>query len=354
MPPSRTTDAPVVDGTGVILWVADPSRRLAAVRLIPDVDAGPDVAFARRAGFWRLRVPRPQVDRLEYLLEVRDHNGHQATITDPGNPLRARGAFGDKSVVQFPGYREPDWLASATTPHSTQPLQLRTRQRSITVEGALWSPDRLAAGEPAPLLVVHDGPEYAALGSFTQYLGALIEAGDLPVLRAALLAPGDRNAWYAANPAYAKALCTDVLPALAERAPATVRIGVGVSLGALAMLHAHRMFPSCFDGLVLQSGSFFTPELDPQERGFSGFARVTRFVARIEQDAGVGVPTTITCGGPEENLANNRSMARVLARQGYPVDFREVRDGHNFTAWRDALHPAATELLSSVAGAHAS
>ena len=46
-----------------------------------------------------------------------------------------------------------------------------------------------------------------------------------------------------------------MLPALPA---ATVRVGVGVSLGALAMLHAHRTQPPAFDALFLQSGSFFT------------------------------------------------------------------------------------------------
>ena len=44
---------------------------------------------------------------------------------------------------------------------------------------------------------------------------------------------------------------------------ATVRIGVGVSLGALAMLHAHHTHPGTFDALFLQSGSFFTPRPGP-------------------------------------------------------------------------------------------
>lgn len=334
--------------------LADPSRRLVSVRLVPDLGTAAGLQFARRGGIWRLKLPRPDVSRMEYLLEVSDHNGNLATITDPGNPLRAGGAFGDKSVVEFPGYREPAWLALPGVPDSTQPLSIRTRARHITIGGALWSPDQLAAGEPAPLLVVHDGPEYAALGSFTHYLGALIGAGTLPPLRAALLAPGNRNAWYSASPAYARALCADVLPELGERAPATVRVGVGVSLGALAMLHAHRSYPSTFEGLVLQSGSFFTRELDHQESGFSGFAAVTGFVASIERgDAGGAVPTAITCGSAEENLANNRRMAETLSAHGYEVSFGEVRDSHNFTAWRDALHPAGTELLMHVVGAHA-
>jgi enterochelin esterase-like enzyme len=42
-------------------------------------------------------------------------------------------------------------------------------------------------------------------------------------------------------------------------------VGAGVSLGALAMLHAHYRFPELFAGLFLQSGSFFVPRFDAQE-----------------------------------------------------------------------------------------
>jgi enterochelin esterase-like enzyme len=345
--------APVVDDAGVTFHLPDPPGRLDAVRLVPEPGLGGIREFTRRGGRWSLRLRRPPVDRMEYLFEIVDRNAHPVTITDPANPLRAGGPFGDKSEVRFPGYLEPAWRHLPETPGSTQPFSIATTYTSIT--GLLWSPTSLAAAEPAPLLVVHDGPEYATLGSFTQYLGAMIAAGTLPALRAVLLSPGDRNAWYSANPAYTAALCTEVLPALDRPAPSTVRIGVGVSLGALAMLHAHWTHPTVFDGLLLQSGSFFTPKLDPQEAGFVGFGPVTNFVAGVEQAARANrpVPTAVTCGGAEENCANNLAMAAALTRLGYPVESHHRRDAHNYTAWRDALDPACTRLLTCLVDTHA-
>jgi enterochelin esterase-like enzyme len=347
--------APVVDADGATFSLCDPTGRICGVRLEQEVGLRTGLDFTRRGGAWTLRLPRPPVDRMEYLFEISDHRGKHATITDPGNPLRAGGAFGDKSVVQFPGYREPYWLTMPGVPERTQPLSVKTRARRTTMTGVLWSPEDLAADEPAPLLVVHDGPEYATLAGLTAYLGAMIAAGTMPALRAALLSPGDRNSFYSANRGYANALCQEVVPVLDELAPTTARIGLGASLGALAMLHAHRSFPETFSGLVLQSGSFFSPELDPQESGFSGFKPVTGFVAEIEQATSDSrpIPVVITCGAPEENLANNKQMVAALTGLGYPVDFHEVRDAHNYTAWRDALHPAATDLFTAVVGAHA-
>jgi enterochelin esterase-like enzyme len=337
------------DANGMTFALADPYRRLASVRMVDDLDRAGH-ALVRGRTTWRLRLPRPPVDRFEYLFEIEDDNGHRTTIPDPGNPRRARGAFGEKSVLAFPEYQTPRWLDGATLDGVDTPVGADAPLLDASVTGTLWSPAGLDG--PAPLLVVHDGPEFAELGSFVRYLGACVAAGTLPPLRAALLAPGERNVWYSANPDYAATLLDAVLPQLPA---ATVRVGVGVSLGALALLHAHRTCDGVFDGLLLQSGSFFTPDLDAQESGFSGWEPVTSFVASVHNapDDDNPVPTAVTCGVPEENLANNRRMAETLARLGYQVRFAAVRDAHNYTAWRDALHPHLTDLITSVAAAHA-
>jgi enterochelin esterase family protein len=343
--------APGVDGHGVVFELADPYHRLAAVRLQQELGLD-GVVFAREGSRWVLRVPRPPVDRIEYLYDIEDDNGRRSTITDPANPLRAPGAFGEKSVIEFAAYARPAWLDATGVDGDERPFTAAAPRLGGEIRGSVWSPAQLARDVAAPLLIVHDGPEFAALGSLVHCVAASIHAGALPPTRVALLAPGDRNAWYAANPDYADALVRDVLPSLP---PATVRIGVGVSLGALAMLHVHRSHPTWLDGLMLQSGSFFTPDLDGQEAHFSGFGAVTGFVASVheaERDE-YPVPTVLTCGVPEENLANNRRMARTLERLGYRVHLQATRDAHNYTAWRDALDPHLTSLITALSGRHA-
>ncbi len=345
---STEAGGPVVGEHEVVFVLADRNRRLSVVRLEQDLGLG-GVSFTRERTQWWLRVPRPPVDRMEYLFEIEDANGHRSTITDPGNPLRAPGAFGDKSVLEFPDYRPPDWLHAPVTAGVTREFAIAAPLLDSELTGTVWAPCDLDDDVPAPLLVVHDGPEFDTLGSFTRYLAAMIAAGAVPPMRAALLAPGERNEWYSANPHYAQTLVSTALPALPA---ATVRIGVGVSLGALAMLHAHRTQPPAFDALFLQSGSFFTADLDGQESGFSGFGAASEFVDSVhdgESDAHP-VPTVLTCGIAEENLANNQRMAHRLAELGYPASIVTVRDAHNYVAWRDALHPQLTHLITEVAG----
>ncbi len=123
---------------------------------------------------------------------------------------------------------------------------------------------------------------------------------------------------------------------------------MGVSLGGLALLHAHRRFPTAFSGLFLQSGSFFTQATDGQESEFGGFRRIDRFVAEVRGRSRPWphpVPMTMTCGADEENLANNEAMAEDLSRQGYDVMFDEFPGGHNWVTWRLALDAALVELI---------
>ena len=90
--------------------------------------------------------------------------------------------------------------------------------------------------------------------------------------------------------------------------PAKRRIGVGTSLGALSMLHAGRRHPGTFDALFLQSGSFFTRDLDPQEQGTRRFDEVAEFV--LETHCAVndvaGVPTVMMFVQSLHGISHNK------------------------------------------------
>jgi enterochelin esterase-like enzyme len=337
-----------------VLRFHDPERDLRAVRLVSELTKRAPPAFARRrdSKAWQLAVARPDVDRMEYLLELEDRAGRTERVPDPDNPLRAPGPFGEKSVLEFSGYRPPAWLADRQAPAGpVQTLRVRSRTLRASVHGRLWSSVHARPGAAVPLLVVHDGPEYADYAGLVRFLDVAAAAGQLPPMRAALLAPVDRDRHYSASAAYTSALVKDVLPALAAIAPSggNARIGVGASFGALALLHAHRTHPGSFDALFLQSGSFFQPQLDQHESGFARFRRITAFVEGVLQADTwpAPVPVSLTCGTAEENVANNRALAAALGRQGYPVAFHEQRDAHNWVSWRDSLTAGLPRLIAT-------
>ncbi|MGH2729425.1 MAG: alpha/beta hydrolase [Actinomycetota bacterium] len=227
----------------------------------------------------------------------------------------------------------------------------RALRANFTV--ALWSTTEDPA-TPLPLLVVHDGRDYADYSSLLAMLQRATTDGRLPAMRAALLTPVDRDHTYSASAAYTRALVKEIFPVLDEHAPMPdgrrMRVGMGASLGALALLHAHRNNPASFGGLFLQSGSYFRQRFDRHEFGFVRFQRISRFVGKVlvADEWPEPIRVAMTCGSAEENLANNRAMRDTLVAQGYEVAFHENRDAHNWTAWRDCFDPPLVDLLAKM------
>ncbi len=204
----------------------------------------------------------------------------------------------------------------------------------VTVAGA--SDDVKRQSPPVePALIVLDGPDYAVRGRLAAFLRAC------PPVLAVLQESRKRDEDYSASARFAKRLAAQLPPGR--------RIGVGASLGALALLHAHRT-AGVFDALFLQSGSYFRRETDPQERDFPRFARIERFVRSVRRGDGARpIPITMTCGTREENLANNRAMRDALAEQGYEVSLIENRGGHTWSSWRSFFEPHLRELIERFA-----
>jgi len=332
-----------VEGAEVVFRLADPEHALGGIRLWEELGvAAEQLEFKPVEYGWELRLPRPSVHRMEYLFDV----AGTGTMIDPTNPRVVGGAFGEHSWLPLPGYVEPGWLSVEPVGSTVTPLRVdRTPVGAIEVQ--VWAPDGIAPGFELPLLLSHDGPEFAAYARLTQYVGATVATGELPPLRLALIRPGSRNLWYAANPDYATALTQEVLPAVTASYKSRRPVLMGASLGALAALYAEWNHPGTFSGLFLQSGSFFTLENDPQEADFEYYAEVTEFVSRVLRATRPPSRPAVamTAGTPEENVHNNRVMAAHLAELGLDVTFDETPDMHNFTAWRDVLDPSLTRLL---------
>ncbi|MGH3119116.1 MAG: hypothetical protein ACRDQ2_18765, partial [Gaiellales bacterium] len=261
---------PIVTSTSVTFRLEDPDGVFDAVRLHQEIErprSGP--AFVRSDSGWTLAWKRPAADRIEYMFEVRGRDGSAALIADPANPLGADGPFGMKSVVEFAGYEPPKWLdETPAQAGSIEPLAITSRVARQRIAAQIWSAPGLDIDAPAPLLVVHDGPEYALYSGLTWYFDFLVGNTHVPPFRAALLPPENRNQIYSASARYARAFAHDILPAVVTACPTPhgrrARVGMGASLGALAMMHIHRTAPETLGALFLQAGSFFRQRYDPQ------------------------------------------------------------------------------------------
>lgn len=315
------------------IQVPDPRRRLAAVKLVHELRDRLPHELTRRGRSWELTAPLPDVGRFEYQLELVHRNGKREWIFDPANRKRASGPWGDKSVWEEPGYTPPRWL-DAHLRAPARPHTITSRILKAELPALLWAhPD---ATERSPLLVAHDGPEYAEHSALLTYLSTL------PPLRAALLGPVDRDETYSASARYARALAEEILPSLG---PGSRVVGIGTSLGALALFHAHRRHPESFDALFLQSGSFFR-RADAHERSFPRYERIARFVGGVHRNRPErAIPIVLACGTVEENLPANRALEASLRTRGYDARLHEFRDGHNWIAWRDSFDPHLRRLL---------
>lgn len=343
-PPLHPTTGPLVDEDRVVFRVpAEPG--LDKVRLELDFPPG-GLDFELTGDRWTLELDRPQVDRMEYQLSYW-RGGHASWSPDPTNPRTVPNPFGSKSEILFPDYRPPAWLGTGQAGDIVD-IEVDRGPLDVPVPVTLWSHRDLSPGAEAPLVIAHDGTDMARRGRLLRWASSLPRP-----IRVALLDPpvGYRDTWYAANPQYADHIAGQVVPALERAGAHGPRIGLGASLGGLSMLVIARRHPGLLDALALQSGSFFTPRLDPQESGYRLFDQICRAVADIQavtdRDRVMDRQRVlISCGTVEENRGNNERMALALAGRGHPVELRLFRDAHTMIGWRDAWSPGLDDLVT--------
>ena len=343
--------APLVQGDWIAFHLPDPDEELAGVRLATD-RGFPFVPapFVHERDGWTLRMPAPSLARFEYALAVRRADDTDEHWTDPANPLRAPGAFGEKSVVALPGYEEPAWLTAERVPGATDTLTVASSALGAELQITLWRPDDArddeppaAAGRSRRPRARPARPAHRLRGGADRLRGAAAPSrGAAGARRARPVVLGERAV---------RAHARDARAARDRRhgGAAAPPVGTGASLGGLAMLHAQRRFPDVFAGLFLQSGSFFMPRFDSQESGFVRYRRIVRFVrATLREPPRRTVPVALTCGALEENADDNRVMASALAAQGYPVDAGRGPRPAQLHRLARRLDPHLTRLLGEV------
>ena len=262
---SQTAFRTAVDGDAVVVRYPDPARDAGSVRLWSELDLG-----GPRASAGRRRLGAAAAAACRCTGWSTSSTSTTGTRTDPTNPRIVDGAFGEHSWLAAPRRtRRPPGSARAESPSELAGSSSRT-PRSATSTSGLGA-GRSPTLRALPLLLAHDGPEFATYAGLTHYAGAMIAAGTLPpaparpartrTARNVLVRrqPAVRRRPDAPRAARGAGRSTRARPAGADGRRAS---------GALAALHAEWTIPGTFAGLFLQSGSFFTPEPDPQESKF--------------------------------------------------------------------------------------
>ena len=302
------------------------------------------------AGGWVLDLPRPPLQRLEYRFAVARRDAVEVLL-DPANPVTVRTAFGDRSVMEMPGYAPPWWLSAPAVPGRLEPHTL-AGETSHEVPVTVWSPVDLPADEPAPLLLVHDGPEYDQLARDHDLQRGARRRGSAPAAPGRARAPRDPRRLVlrvAAVPADHRAR-RPRRPRGAVRRARTGRRRRGEPG------RPHRPPPRTAGGAA--GGRRLSPSRGRSSRcatttpraatATSGGSRAWSSPCSTPGAPSIPLTVGMSCGSLEENAANNRDMAAALRRAGHDVTLREVPDLHNYTAWRDALDPGLTDVLRGV------
>ena len=218
-------------------------------------------------------------------------------------------------MLEFPAYEPPAWVADddrppAASASSRSPSRLAARRSSAL---ALVAGGDRSRTSPLPLLVVHDGPEYAESRArcACSTTSSRRRAAAAPRRAAAAAGRPQRDATppRRATPARSRR----VLPRARERAP-TRRPPVAAWARASArspLLHAHWHAPervrrrsSC--SRAASSGRASTRT----SRGFPRFARITRFVGRVARRARRAAPIPV-----DDHLRHRRGEPRQQPRR---------------------------------------
>ena len=296
-------------------------------------------------GRWWLDLHLPSDARIEYRLEIRRGTRYESTL-DPDSPEIATNPFGENSVLRGSAYpASPAVAPSIDWHHRVFRVQSRTfgGRRSHQLLSPVGYPDR----HPLPLLIFHDGRDYADHAAIAAVLGTAVRAGALPAMRVVLLEPRHRNTEYAAHPSHASHVVDEVIPRLeALVGIGSRRVVAGASLGAVASWHAAWFRPNAFTGMVLQSGTFafsrhaeVPEELSRPIRTFLAQAHADSRLARIR----VGQ----TCGRFESLIDWNRTVAERLSPVVTTLDYEERWTGHDWGAWSDMFVGALRTALDA-------
>ena len=309
--------APVVDGRDVTFVAsgdpADPPRIVADFN---GWDPSAGVMARGRDGLYRLRVNLDPAARIEYLIAYRDR-----FEVDPRNPLRVPAPTGaPRSELRMPGYRERAAIPKPAAASVTELLPFTSKageSRRVRVHRP-----RTPAG-PLPVLYVHDGIIAIEELGMPAMIDALTAAGRIAPILAVFVNSIDRHEDYAAGSMFGYVFTGEIVPAVERKySVAVVRGVLGFSrstVGALDVgLGGAVRFDRC--GLV-------APALTAQTAA-----------AILKGAKGATPQVTILAGTYDIPLIDDaRALRKTLQTHHVPLEWIEVPEGHNHTAWRSML-----------------
>ena len=299
---------------------------------------------------WHLVFDLPPESRVEYKFEVVRGDTRQL-IRDPLNPFLAHDPFGANSVCHSSGYETPEWTVHDpdARPGRLEIVDIHSDALGEHRRLQVYVPARFRRSRTYPLLVAHDGGEYLRYSGLKTVLDNLIHRLEIPSMIVALTDPRRRLREYAADPAHARFLTEELVPALERQYPIDARPEarglLGASFGAVGALSTAWHYPGFYGRLLLQSGSFGFTDIGHHKRG-PAFDPVVSWVNTFRENPGRPAEKMfVSCGIYESLIYENRSLVPLLQTTGMDLRYVEARDGHNWENWRDRLREGLSWLF---------
>jgi enterochelin esterase family protein len=336
---ARNKGTPLIDHENVtFVWLGKQAPRLAAD--FTDWERGAPVSMKRVAtGVWSYQLKLPQDAYIEYAFLT----GENERLPDPLNHRTTPNGIGDTNHYFYMPNGQPTDLARRkrnapkgrlSTHLLTAPYLAGNGRRKI----ALYQPP---TSEPAPLVVVWDGPDYRQRARLPIIVDNLIFQNRIQPIALAMVPNGGstRMLEYGCSEVTLLFLQEQVLP-LAKKCLNLIQIDqqpgafgvLGASMGGLMALFTSLRLPQIFGKALSQSGAFSLKPFgsDPFDTVVFDLARQADWRGkRFWLDAGLFDFQYL--------LTANRRMHSVLAENGCQHQYLEHAAGHNYPTWRNQV-----------------
>ena len=198
----------------------------------------------------------------------------------------------------------------------------------------IYLPEDLEPDRDYPVLFLTDGQDYLRHGRVIHTLDRLIQRERIVPLIAVFVDSRDpdharvnrRNEEFFCNRSYLDFYTQELIPALEREYPLVRnrdgRTILGFSFGGLNAACFGLLGYTSFSGIAMQS-----PAVHPLPRLVPVYRHSSRLPLRF----------FISTGKPDDNTSDSRYFRAVLEEKGYPLEYLEIRAGHDWKNWRSTL-----------------
>lgn len=198
----------------------------------------------------------------------------------------------------------------------------------------VYLPEGHQSQEDLAVLYVVDGQSYIKQGRTPRVLNRLIDAKKIEPVVVVFVDARDpdelnrnrRNAQFFCNKDYLEFYRNELIPEIEQQYPVAQdrekRTVLGLSFGGLNSACFGLFGFDTFSGIGMQS-----PAYHPVPKLLSAYAEMPLLPLRI----------FLSTGKPNDNTDATRKLRDVLQGKGYPMEYIEVREGHNWSNWRPLI-----------------